>query len=54
LRSRQIIEDHQLDAVQSAHLVFVATVEAGGFEPFEQLVGSFGVHAVAASHGDVT
>jgi hypothetical protein len=48
-----VSKDQQLDAVQSAHLVFVAGVEAGGLEPFEQLVGAFGMHAVAAAHRDV-
>jgi len=45
---REIVEDQQLDAVQLAHLLCVGVVEPGRAEPFEQLVGAFDVHRVAA------
>jgi hypothetical protein len=33
--------------------VFVGGAEAGGFEPFEQFVGAFGVHGVVAADRDM-
>jgi hypothetical protein len=45
----QVVEDEQFDPVEFADLFVVGVVQPGGFESFEQFVGAFGVHAVAAA-----
>jgi len=48
---REVVDDEQLDAVQFAHLVFVAVVEAGSAQAFKQFVGGFGKYAVVTRLG---
>jgi hypothetical protein len=50
----QVVEDEQLDAVQLAHFLVVGVVQPGGAQPFEQLVGAFEVHRVAAADRGMT
>ena len=53
LSQTQVVEDQQFDTDQFPHLVVVAGVQPGGFEPLVEPVGPLEVHADAASTGDV-
>src|SRR6266567_2833687 len=50
---REVVEDQQLDSGEAAHLVVQGVVEAGCFEPFEQLGGGGHVDGAAPPDGDV-
>ena len=50
---REIVQDQQLDAGESADLGFQGVIEPGGLEPLEQLGGGGHEHGAAAADGDV-
>lgn len=42
----QVVQNQHVDAVELAHLLVVGVVQPGRAQPFEQLVGAFGMHGV--------
>ena len=51
---RAVVDDQQVDPQQLAELYIDAVVEAGDAEPFEQVVGSFEVHADPSPDRDMS